>query len=195
MILLILGWECLRWAGLRTIEQYGPGAAERRQGRLMRLREQTAATIEAELRQRSGRHTTVSVPRARRRGQAAIPAHEGQRDDTLAGTSAEGGSGSTAVATIGTMTLEEVASVETREVGVQAELGFTYLAPEPTRTLRIETVPHPGPYYLSDHGGHVHIYIYRNCWGLRNTTVRTRSLCRCCEQNEGRSLYSDQSAR
>ena len=40
-------------AGLRTIEQYGPGAAERRQRRLLRLREQTAATIEAELRQRS----------------------------------------------------------------------------------------------------------------------------------------------
>ena len=53
MILLIIGWECLRWAGLRTIEQYGPGSTKRRQRRLLRLREQTAAMIEAELRQRS----------------------------------------------------------------------------------------------------------------------------------------------
>ena len=55
LLALLIGWECVRWVGLRTIEQYGPGSAERRQRRLLRLREQTAAMIETELRQRTAR--------------------------------------------------------------------------------------------------------------------------------------------
>ena len=188
-----MGWECVRWAGLRTIEQYGPGSSERRHRRLLRLREQTTAMIEAELAQRAGRVVEAQPSQARRRARAVTQSLEGQQSGRLSGTFAEGGRSILATATIGTMTLEEATHVETREIGVQVELGFTYLPPEPTRMFRIETVPHPGPYCLSDHGDHVHLY--QNCWGLRNSTVRVSQLCKCCEQNEGRSLYSGASAR
>ena len=193
-VLLITGWECVRWAGLRTIEQYGRGAAERRHRRLLRLREQTAATIEAELRQRPAAPEKRSLSQPQMRARDAIQSPEQQPGSKLSRRSAEGDrSSSMAAVTIGTMTVEEAVCTETREIGIQAELGFTYLPPAPTPTLRIETVPHPGPYYLSDHGNHVHLY--QNCWGLRNAQVRSRQLCKCCEQNNGRSLSSSSSAR
>ena len=65
-------------------------------------------------------------------------------------------------------------------------MGFVYLPPPPVKEVRIEQVVHQGPYYITDHGSHVHLY--ENCWGMRNARPRERFLCKCCELNEGRSL-------
>ena len=54
------------------------------------------------------------------------------------------------------------------------------------KEVHIEQVVHGGPYYVTDHGSHVHIY--EQCWGLRNARPRVKYLCKCCEQNEGRSF-------
>ena len=39
ILLLILGWELLRWAGLQTYDRLGPGSSLRRLQRLQRLRD------------------------------------------------------------------------------------------------------------------------------------------------------------
>ena len=142
-------------SGLRTVEQYCPGSTERRQRRLLRLREQTAAMIEAELRQRSVQQEAPTASQSRRRARQRfnLPEWQAFRDIRCGRQSA--------AVTIGTMTLEAAARVETRETGVQAKLGFTYLPSEPTRMLRLETVPHPG-LLSSDHGSHVHLSQKRN---------------------------------
>ena len=45
VLLLILGWELLRWAGLQTYDRLGPGSSLRRLQRLQRLRDTTARAI------------------------------------------------------------------------------------------------------------------------------------------------------
>ena len=96
--------------------------------------------IEAELAQRAGQVTEAQPSQARRRARAALQSPEGQSSGRPSGTSAEDGRGVTASATIGTMTLQEATRADAGEIGVQADLGFTYLPPaEPTRVLRIET--------------------------------------------------------
>ena len=112
---------------------------------------------------------------------------EGRTRPSSSRSFTEGGSSSSVAAvSIGTMTGGAEAGAGTRDVAVQAEMGFTYMAPQPVKEIRIEQVVHGGPYYVTDHGSHVHLY--ENCWGMRNARPKARFLCKCCEQNERRSF-------
>ena len=185
VFLLILGWELLRWAGIQTYDRLGPGSTSRRLQRLQRLRDATARAIEDELRRRSDQqHSLQSQPSVRA---GSRQRHlEGRATPSPSRSCTEGGSSSSAVVSIGTMTGGAGAGSGSRDVAVQAEMGFTYLAPPPVKEIRIEQVVHGGPYYVTDHGSHVHMY--ENCWGMRNARPKAMYLCKCCEQNEGRSL-------
>ena len=83
---------------------------------------------------------------------------------------------------------EEVGRRETVEKGVQALVGIQYLPPPPIKEIHIEQTVYQGPYYVAEGGGGDCVHMYANCWGLRNTRARAKQLCRCCNENEGRSL-------
>ncbi|CAE7219174.1 RE1 [Symbiodinium natans] len=77
---------------------------------------------------------------------------------------------------------------------VQCSMGMTRLmSAEPARIEIREVereVPtwHPGPFYVTNGGDHVHIT--RDCWGLRNASqIQIRTFCACC-RNGGRQLYA-----
>ena len=193
--LLILGWELVRWAGFQTFDRYGPGSTERRLRRLQRLREQTAQAIEQELRTRElvDPHPPAPTRQQRRtrtrdavraldddRGQRASAVSstarpQFQSDSMPQGTFTEGGSSGSgsAAPTLGTNAREEVGRLETAEKGVQALVSIHYMPPPPT---------------MAEGGGGDCVHTFSNCWGLRNARVKTKQLCRCCTENDGRSL-------
>ena len=76
---------------------------------------------------------------------------------------------------------------------IQCNMGMTRLmSAEPARIEIREVereVPtwHPGPFYVTNGGDHVHVS--RDCWGLRNASqIQIRTFCACC-RNGGRQLY------
>ena len=185
VFLLILGWELLRWAGIQTYDRFGPGSTSRRLQRFQRLGDVTARAIEEELLRRTGQQQSLQ-PQPNARAGSRQRQLEGRARPSPSRSCTEGRSSSSlAVVSIGTMTGGAEAGGGTRDVAVQAEMGFTYLAPPPVKEIRIEQVVHGGPYYVTDHGNHVRLY--ENCWGMRNARPKARFLCKCCEQNDGRS--------
>ena len=133
VFLLILG--C---AGIQTYDRFGPGSTSRRLQRLQRLRDATAGAIEEELVRRTSQRQSLQ-PQPNVRAGSRQPHLEGRTRPSPSRSCNEGGSSSSlAVVSIGTMTGGAEAGGGTRDVAVQAEMGFTYLAPPPVKEIRIE---------------------------------------------------------
>ena len=93
ILLLIVGWELLRWAGIQTYDRLGPGASVRRLHRLRRLRDTTARAIEDELRRRVDQQASSETSTAQPKRRPV----EGR----LSGPPRRSSSSSSAVATLG----------------------------------------------------------------------------------------------
>ena len=77
------------------------------------------------------------------------------------------------------------------DVGTQTpEPAFQLMENTPVPRIEIREVIPEGPYYHVP--GRNHVHLVRRCWGLRNAgTVGELTMCRCCRENDGRSMYGD----
>ena len=90
-----------------------------------------------------------------------------------------------------TSVLQEDTAVRCRSVETQTDpAAFTLMPQTPTPILQIQEIIPEGPYYQVP--GREHVHLVRNCWGLRNATrVDSLTMCRCCRENDGRSMYGE----
>ena len=76
----------------------------------------------------------------------------------------------------------------TVETGVQTTPTFELLENVPVPRLEIREVIPEGPYYHVP--GRNHVHLIRRCWGLRSAgVVNELTMCRCCRENDGRSMF------